>query len=42
MLEKRKIEIIWVNVNKPVGMDFNVAPDQAVDYDGRAVSVTMK
>jgi alpha-D-xyloside xylohydrolase len=42
MLEKRKIEIIWVNVNKPVGMDFNVAPDQTVDYDGRAVSVTMK
>jgi alpha-D-xyloside xylohydrolase len=42
MITKRKIEIVWVNNNKPVGMDFSVAPDQVVEYSGKAISATLK
>lgn len=42
MLSARKLKIVWVDINKPVGMNFDVHPEQAIDYNGQAITVTMK
>jgi alpha-D-xyloside xylohydrolase len=42
MITNRKFEIVWVTINKPVGMNFDVRPDQVVDYNGSAITVVMK
>jgi alpha-D-xyloside xylohydrolase len=41
MIANRKFKIVWVNINKPVGMDSKHS-DQVIDYNGSAVTVKMK
>jgi alpha-D-xyloside xylohydrolase len=40
MLSNRKIRIVWVDINTPVGMDLEeVRSAQVIDYDGRAQQI---
>jgi len=41
MLESRSFNIIVVNEDKPVGLDFNNKPDKIIQYNGHEVSVSL-
>lgn len=42
MLEKRTFEVLWISKDKKSGMDFNVKPDEVVQYDGSEITVSLK
>jgi alpha-D-xyloside xylohydrolase len=42
MLETRTFEVVWINKNKPSGLDFESEPDEVVTYNGTHQSVKMK
>ena len=42
MLKSRSFEIVWINKDKPAGMDFTSKPDVIIKYDGSEQSIKMK
>lgn len=42
MLNNRAFEIIWINKNRRIGLDFNIQPDEVVQYNGIEKSIYMK
>ena len=42
MPEGRSFQIVWVKTDHPVGVGITAHPDQVVQYNGTAVTLTMK
>ena len=42
MLLNRIFNIVWINKNKPVALDFDIKPNAVLKYNGNEVSVKMK
>ena len=42
ILQKRTFEIVWINGQKPSGLDFQSEPDAIISYDGNQQSIRMK
>jgi alpha-D-xyloside xylohydrolase len=42
MLKKRTIKIVWASKDKNVKLDFDIKPDEILEYDGKEKSVKLK
>jgi hypothetical protein len=43
MLEKRTLQIVWVNKDEPVGVGNAIThPAQMITYEGKAITIEMK
>lgn len=42
MLTERKMEIVWVNPNRPMGVGFSARPDEVITYTGEQLLIKRK
>jgi alpha-D-xyloside xylohydrolase len=39
MLDERTVEVVWIDRDNPVGLDFDGPPDETIRYDGNRVTI---